>query len=216
MSEPNADDAIQNGLASRTKDGTLVAVPPGDKSEPTLDNLHTAMVEQLTKDPEEILHLLTPKQVMLLHHALGMATEVGELLTAVKAHVIYGKPLDEDNVVEELGDFEFYAAGFRATLGILREDTLKHNMEKLAKRYPGYRYTDTRAIERADKVLEPPLSDDDYYAFCSDCRKETGHENGVCRVCGHYAHFSFKRETTFGVSPEADKDSHLRYLPPTD
>lgn len=150
-----------------------------------LDDLHADMVEQLTKSPEEILASLTPKKIMLLHHAIGMATELGEILTALKAYVIYDKPLDEDNIVEELGDSEFYTAGFRATLGIKREDTLKHNMEKLAKRYPGYRYTDDRAIARADKVLEPPRVDDDYYVFCSKCNKETGHENGICLTCGN-------------------------------
>lgn len=36
--------------------------------------------------------------------ATGVSGEAGELLDAVKKSVVYKKPLDRENVVEELGD----------------------------------------------------------------------------------------------------------------
>ncbi len=65
--------------------------------------------------------------------------------------MIYKKQLDYNNVVEELGDIEFYMAGIRMELGITREHTLEMNMLKLAKRYPNFEYTNERAQQRADK-----------------------------------------------------------------
>ena len=45
--------------------------------------------------------------------------------------------IDRENVIEELGDLEFYMEGVRQNLGITREETLNHNIQKLSKRYEG-------------------------------------------------------------------------------
>lgn len=66
--------------------------------------------------------------------------------------MIYRKPLDRENVLEELGDLEFYMEGIRQGLGITREQCLEANIAKLGKRYEGMRYTDGAEQERADKV----------------------------------------------------------------
>lgn len=87
----------------------------------------------------------------MIHAILGISGECGELLDAIKKHVIYGKPIDRENLIEELGDIEFYLQHFRAITGISRDQAIEANMEKLAKRYPGYNYTDTAAQIRADK-----------------------------------------------------------------
>ena len=82
---------------------------------------------------------------------LGIAGEAGELVDAVKKHVIYDKDLDLGNVIEELGDLEFYLEGFRDALGLVRSHIVSYNMEKLTKRYPE-KYSNKDAIERKDKV----------------------------------------------------------------
>lgn len=46
----------------------------------------------------------------LWHGACGMLTELGEIADAYKKHEVYGKPFDRTNVLEELGDFMWYAA----------------------------------------------------------------------------------------------------------
>lgn len=93
----------------------------------------------------------------IAHMALGIAGETGEIVDAIKKNVIYDKPLDVENVIEELGDLEFYMAGLRQLLGISRWDTLQANIFKLQKRY-ATGYSDEAAIARADKQ-EPEVAE---------------------------------------------------------
>lgn len=112
---------------------------------------HREMVTALVKPGEAIQASLTGAKVNMLHAAIGICTEAGELLDAVKKHVIYEKPLDEENCVEELGDLEFYMEQFRQAIRHNRDYILRQNIDKLAKkRYPNG-YSDTAAIARADK-----------------------------------------------------------------
>lgn len=87
----------------------------------------------------------------MMHAAIGVAGEAGELLDAVKKVWAYGKPLDLENAIEELGDLEFYMEALRQQIGVSREQVLQANQEKLAKRYPGLRYSDSLAQQRLDK-----------------------------------------------------------------
>lgn len=113
---------------------------------------HQEMVRCLVKSPSDILATLTPIKVNLIHAAMGIASEAGELLDAVKKHTIYNKNIDYENVVEELGDLEFYMEQIRQQTGIIREETLQANMNKLAQRYKDFKYTDQQAHDRADKI----------------------------------------------------------------
>jgi len=117
---------------------------------------HHELVRQLAKPGEEIIDDLTPTQAFALHMAIGVSGEAGELLDAIKKFAIYQKPLDLENVVEELGDIEFYLQGIRQAFCIDREYVLQQNIEKLRKRY-GEKYTNAAAQRRADKC--PPCND---------------------------------------------------------
>lgn len=119
----------------------------------TVELDHADLVSNLMKDPKEILTSLTERDADLIHAILGISGEAGELLDAVKKSVIYRKELDIENVIEELGDIEFYLSRFRDILKIYREDTLIANINKLKKRYPSG-YTDKAAQDRADKEKE--------------------------------------------------------------
>ena len=112
---------------------------------------HLGLVLKLAKPGADIIASLTPEKADLLHMAVGVSGEAGELLDAVKKHVVYNKPLDVNNVVEELGDIEFYMAKIRASLFLTRREILQHNLDKLTKRY-GEKYTDAAAQARADKL----------------------------------------------------------------
>lgn len=112
------------------------------------------MVARLAKPGIAILADLTPGAVNLWHAATGVATEAGELLDAIKKHVIYNRPLDRQNVIEELGDLEFYMEQVRQALSISREETLHMNFVKLADKDKGRYakgYSDAAAQARADK-----------------------------------------------------------------
>lgn len=112
---------------------------------------HPEMVARLAKDGEQVLSQLTPPMAHLWHMATGVSGEAGELLDAIKKAAIYGNPLYMDNVIEELGDIEFYLEGIRMAIGVTRADVLQANIDKLAKRYPQFEYSNAAAIERADK-----------------------------------------------------------------
>lgn len=116
-----------------------------------LQDPYSRMVFCLVKPGKEILESLTPNKVNVLHMVLGVVGEAGELSEAIKKHVAYDKPLALESVIEELGDIEFYLEGLRLVLGIKRDETLTANYEKLSKRYPGLRFSDAAANDRADK-----------------------------------------------------------------
>lgn len=126
---------------------------------------HTRLVNRLKKNPEDIT--LSSQQVDMIHMIMGVCGEAGELLDAIKKHVIYNKPLDIENILEELGDIEFYLEGLRITLtynkgaAVDREKILRRNIEKLEKRYGEGKYSDAQANKRADK-LEEERKEDSY------------------------------------------------------
>lgn len=96
------------------------------------------------------------QQQDLIHMAVGISGEAGELLDAIKKYWAYNKPLDLENVIEELGDLEFYMQGMRLLCGLTREQVLEANYAKLSERYKGLVYSDEAAQTRADKI-EPQL-----------------------------------------------------------
>lgn len=175
------------------------------------------MVECLAKSGFLILESLSAKKCDLQHHATGIVTEAGELLDAITNHIINGKGIDVENIIEELGDLEFYLAGAKMNLSmevddndyihqpiinaaisisikaaefmdsvkkyiyyekaldmdrigyelgcihaqmtivrnyinVTHDQTIEHNMQKLAKRYAGYKYSNQAAHDRADKA----------------------------------------------------------------
>lgn len=112
---------------------------------------HPQLVKALAKSGAAIAAELTAADAHRLHMAVGISGEAGELLDAVKKSAVYRKPLDRENVIEELGDLEFYMEGLRAELGITREETLEGNIAKLSKRYHSLSYSDQHAQDREDK-----------------------------------------------------------------
>lgn len=89
----------------------------------------------------------------MVHASLGMASEAGELLGAIKAHWIYGRELDVENVIEECGDALFYMSVLLRLVGSSLSGAMQHNIKKLGIRYPEG-YTDEAAIAREDKRLD--------------------------------------------------------------
>ena len=109
------------------------------------------LAADLSKPGDEIATLMTAQEAHLLHMAVGVSGEAGELLDAVKKSVVYKKPLDRENVVEELGDLRFYMAGLMNALSISEQEILYATNKKLAKRYASGSYSNEQAQERADK-----------------------------------------------------------------
>lgn len=116
-----------------------------------LESDYKHFVAAKVKPGQDILDQMTPLKAHMSHMSRGVATEAGELLDAFKKHIDYGRPLDVENVIEELGDLEFYLEAVRQILGVTRDQVLAKNVEKLNKRYQAS-YTDKEASARADKL----------------------------------------------------------------
>jgi len=105
---------------------------------------------------------MTQTQHELAHATIGIATESGELLDALKKHWVYEQDLDADNIKEEIGDLLFYLQALCATVNTSMQECMDLNVAKLKKRYPEG-YTNEAAKERADKVEETP---DETIQYC--------------------------------------------------
>lgn len=91
----------------------------------------------------------------MMHAAIGIAGEAGEIADHVKKTWVYDKPLDRAAVIEEIGDEVFYLVALCNLLGISLADAIAGNVSKLLARYPEG-YSDRAAIERADKAGVAP------------------------------------------------------------
>lgn len=85
--------------------------------------------------------------LQLIHYGMGMVTESGEFIDMIKKHLMYGKPLDEVNLREELGDILWYVARACDTLGTTMEAVMARNIEKLQARFPE-KFTEEKASNR--------------------------------------------------------------------
>ncbi len=88
----------------------------------------------------------------LLHAAMGLVTEAGELMDTLKKHLIYGKEIDWVNVQEELGDSQWYTGLAVDVVGEILpgatwEGIWENNIAKLKKRY-GDKFTESAALNR--------------------------------------------------------------------
>lgn len=90
---------------------------------------------------------LSESQTDLLHCAIGLSTEAGELLDAFKKHIYYNKPLDVVNVGEEVADCMWYISNLCRLGGIDFEKILDNNINKLRVRYPE-KFTNENATNR--------------------------------------------------------------------
>lgn len=97
------------------------------------------------------------KSIDLLHAAMGMVTESGEFMDMMKKHIFYGKPQDEVNLKEEIGDIMWYAAIALEALGSSFDEVMEKNIAKLQARYPEKFTTDkavNRDLEKEREILE--------------------------------------------------------------
>jgi NTP pyrophosphatase (non-canonical NTP hydrolase) len=109
-----------------------------------------------TKDYESVAdRMLLDKKIVapdrqvlqLLHGTMGVCTESGELMDAVKRFLIYGKPTDVTNIMEEVGDMFWYLALIARCCGFTFEEAKAKNIAKLRARYPE-KFTELAALNR--------------------------------------------------------------------
>jgi hypothetical protein len=74
------------------------------------------MVRKLSKQGNLIAQSLTPQKAAAWHHSSCLMGEAGELLEGLGDH---------ENIIEELGDLEFYMEGLRDAIGISFETVIE-------------------------------------------------------------------------------------------
>lgn len=118
---------------------------------PRKDYLYDQFVMSTFKPTNDIVDEMTAHKAGVLHSAVIVAKEAGELLDAVARLCFYNKELDLENVEEELGDIEYGLATLRVQLGLSRTSSLNGNVMKLDERYSRGRFSNEQANARADK-----------------------------------------------------------------
>lgn len=124
-------------------------------STPDAEDFSTLWYEENADRSEPTLTHLDPDQIRLVHAALGLATEVGELVDPIKKYCIYGKGIDRktrENIKEEIGDVLWYLAIIVNHYGFSFQEIMVENIDKLKKRYPE-QWSPEAALARADKIV---------------------------------------------------------------
>lgn len=94
----------------------------------------------------------------LFHAVIGIATESTELVEAIEVAVRENKSVDHVNILEELGDLNWYQALIVDTTNANWAHILDTNIAKLKARYPD-KFTAENAIER-NLVVERQILED--------------------------------------------------------
>lgn len=81
------------------------------------------------------------------HAVMGLVTEAGECMDAIKKAKIYGRELDAVNLLEEAGDIMWYLALLSSELDVSFEQMWEKNIAKLQARYPE-KYSNEHALNR--------------------------------------------------------------------
>lgn len=88
-------------------------------------------------------------QILRIDHAIsGLVTEVGELQDTIKRFKQYGKPIDWNNVREEIGDIFWYLTLLIVACGFNLWEVIKVNRKKIETRYPDKCFKKDKALNR--------------------------------------------------------------------
>lgn len=80
-----------------------------------------------------------------VNYALGLAGESGEIIDLIKKEVFHLHDLDEETIIEELGDLLWYVTALASTYAIPLGVIAEANIYKLQRRYPnGFSVEDSR------------------------------------------------------------------------
>ena len=87
--------------------------------------------------------------ITLAMGGLGMAGETGEVVDLIKKVVAHGHELDQQKLIEELGDVLWYIAALCTLMGVPLEEVAFANIAKLKRRYPNG-FDPNRSMNRSE------------------------------------------------------------------
>lgn len=157
----------------------------------TFDSVSEVFVQDaLRTEPGDLQYVDAMKRLnnnramRLLHVAMGLSTEAGEFIDALKKHIFYNKPLDPINLIEELGDTSWYMRVGCDALEVQFLDMLERNVAKLKARFPD-KFTEEAANNR-DLSKERETLDTSSFAATIKPHAFRSMAGGYigCSVCG--------------------------------
>lgn len=112
----------------------------------TKEYIEGTVVKLESKDYDVIRARLDVPGIRLLHAAIGMNTEAGEVIDLVKKKLFYGKSVDRTKFLDEMGDLVWYLGLACDVLGTTFEELKAGNAAKLAERYREGKFSAQAAI----------------------------------------------------------------------
>lgn len=100
------------------------------------------------------LALLPAKAIQLDNGSRGVAEEAGEVLACAKRYLEYGRPLDRDRVMDEVGDVLWRLSQVCDAVGGTLEQAMLKNLAKLGVRYAAGFTEHEAADENRDRAAE--------------------------------------------------------------
>lgn len=94
----------------------------------------------------------------VLHAAMGMAGEAGEVMDIVKKMVFYKKPMERERLLEEIGDQIWYTNLMIQALESSWSAVLEANIAKLEARYPDLRFDPEKAISQNKEAEQAAIN----------------------------------------------------------
>lgn len=119
------------------------------------EHLKQAYTDKLTANDYQRAAMRTAgtydsKLSQLRNSAYGLNGEAGEVIDLLKKHEFQGHTLDEDKILDELGDVAWYIAIGANAIGKTLEEVFQHNIDKLKKRYPDG-FDKSRSVNRGNE-----------------------------------------------------------------
>lgn len=118
-----------------------------------------------------------PQDPRIIHAAIGLVTESGELIDALKKAMFYGKKLDLTNIKEEAGDILWYLAILFDALGTDFDTEQARVIAKLKARFPE-KFTEEKA-ENRDLVTERAILENEEESLCVFCEEACRYEEPI-------------------------------------
>jgi NTP pyrophosphatase (non-canonical NTP hydrolase) len=109
---------------------------------------------KLVKKPDDVEFQFSNE---LLHGALGITGEAGEITQELVNASVEGREINVVNIKEELGDILWYIAMMARDLGLSFEEIAEANIKKLSVRYPD-KFTKESATKRDLEKEEQALT----------------------------------------------------------
>lgn len=101
-----------------------------------MDNYTKEVLKTVNNDRKSIRDRLgDPRSLDILHAAIGISTESAEILDIVKKYAINGKAMDDDKIIDELGDMYWYMHLLISRLGVFESVIKGRNIKKLRERF---------------------------------------------------------------------------------